>query len=179
MTQNDGDKPYEPKPDPETPPTQPLPDQPYGAEPPAGTPQQPTPPAPAGPDVNAPYEQPGAPAAYGQPGAPAAPQYGYAPTPPKNDLAVWSLVSGILSFMICPLLLGIAAVITGTMSRKAADEGLANNRGMGTAGLILGWVNIGLVVIGIVFFIIALAIGLFAGGMSGWDNMNNPNDWNY
>ncbi len=201
MTQNDGGTPYEPKPDPETPPTQPLPDQPTqplpepplgaGQQPASATPQEPAPAAPQEPVAATPQEPPaagapgpaapgpGAPAAYGQPGAPGAPQYGYAPTPPKNDLGVWSLVSGILSFMVCPLLLGIAAIITGTMSRRAADEGLANNRGMGTAGLILGWVNIALVVIGIVFFIIALAVGLFAGGMSGWDNMNDPNNWNY
>jgi len=186
MTENDGGTPRDPQP--ETPPTQPLPEsspaQPVpepslSAEPPSATPQEPAPAEPAGPDVNAPYGQPGAPAAYGQQGAPAAPQYGYAPTPPKNDLAVWSLVTGILSFVICPLLLGIAAIITGTMSRRAADEGLANNRGMGTAGLLLGWINVALVVLGIAFFFVALAVGLFAGGMGGWGDMNNPNDWNY
>ncbi|MFI2488594.1 DUF4190 domain-containing protein [Promicromonospora kroppenstedtii] len=181
---------------PEGSPTQPLPGQPYGSE------QQPTPQQPdqqqpgsrqpgpqdpgsprhPGPDPNAPYAQHGqhsAPTPYGEPGGPAtAPQYGYSQTPPKNDLGVWALVTGILSYVFCPLLLGIAAIITGTMSRRAADEGLANNRGMGTAGLILGWINVALVVVGIIFFVIALAVGLFAGGIN-WDQMRDPNDWSY
>lgn len=122
------------------------------------------------PGTQAPYDQPGA---YGPPGAPAAPQYGYAPTPPKNDLGVWALVTGILSYVMCPLLLGIAAIVTGTMSRRAADEGLANNRGMGTAGLILGWINVALVLLGIAFFVVALAAGLLAGGIGEWGDMND------
>jgi len=186
MTQNDGGTPYEPTPDPETPPTQPLPDASRGAEEPAGAPQEPAPagPGPGAPSEqsganapsgqpNAPYGQPGAAGAYGQPGAPVTSQQGYAPSPPKNDLAVWSLVTGILSFVFCPLLLGIAAIITGTMSRKAADQGLANNRGMGTAGLILGWINVALVVVGIVLFFILLAAGLLSGSFGDWGDMND------
>lgn len=206
MTENEGGTPRDPQPEtpptqplpgssspqvPEGSPTQPLPDQPYGSE------QQPTPRQPGtdqpgpqdpgsprhpGPDPNAPYVQHGqhsTPTPYGRPGGPAtAPQYGYSQTPPKNDLGVWALVTGILSYVFCPLLLGIAAIITGTMSRRAADEGLANNRGMGTAGLILGWINVALVVVAIIFFVIALAVGLFAGGIN-WDQMRDPNDWNY
>jgi len=187
MTQNDGGTPYEPKPDPETPPTQPLPESARGAEePPAsGSQQEPTAARPAGPGESAPqgqpdasYEQPGAPAAYGQPGEQAASQYGYAQSPPKNDLAVWSLVTGILSFVFCPLLLGIAAIITGTMSRKAADQGLANNRGMGTAGLILGWINVALVIVGIVLFIVLLGAGVLSGGFGEWGDMKDLDDLN-
>lgn len=203
MTENEGGTPRDPRdprdPPPETPPTQPLPGstpsvpepsptqplpgQSYGAEQqPAGqqpAPQEPNPGPPGGPDPADPYGQQGAQTPYGQPGAPA-PQYGYtSATPPKNDLGVWALVTGILSFVFCPLLLGIAAIITGTMSRRAVDEGLANNRGMGTAGLILGWVNVALAVLAIVFFVVALAVGLFAGGINGWENMQDPGDWNY
>ncbi|WP_020014694.1 DUF4190 domain-containing protein [Promicromonospora sukumoe] len=206
MTENEGGTPRDPQPEtpptqplpgstspqvPEGSPTQPLPDQPYGSEQPPA-PQQPGPHQPGqdpgsprhpGPDPNAPYVQHGqhsAPTPYGQPGGPTTtpPQYGYSQTPPKNDLGVWALVTGILSYVFCPLLLGIAAIITGTMSRRAADEGLANNRGMGTAGLILGWINVALVVAAIIFFVIALAVGLFAGGIN-WDQMRDPNDWNY
>ena len=167
MTQNDGGTPYEPEPDPGTQPTQPLPEPARGAEePPAsGTPQEPA--------SGAPYGQPGAPGAYGQPAAPAVSQHGYAQSPPKNDLAVWSLITGILSYVFCPLVLGIAAIITGTMSRKAADQGLANNRGMGTAGLILGWINVALVLVGVVLFIVLLAAGLLSGGFGEWGDMKD------
>ncbi|MFD2024236.1 DUF4190 domain-containing protein [Promicromonospora aerolata] len=176
MTENEGGTPRDPQRDPETPPTQPVPDSSLDAEQPPGTPANPTSNEPSGqPGAQSPYGLPGAPATYGQPGAPAAQQYGYVPAPPKNDLAVWSLITGILSYVFCPLVLGIAAIITGTMSRRAADEGLANNRGMGTAGLILGWINVVLVVLGIVFVIIAIAAGLFAGGIGGFYEMNDMN----
>jgi hypothetical protein len=202
MTENEGGTPRDPQPEtpptqplpgstppqvPEGSPTQPLPGQPYGSEqqptPQQPASQQPTPQDPAsapytGPDPNAPHPQQGVPTPYNRPGGPTAHQYGYGQTPPKNDLGVWALVTGILSYVFCPLLLGIAAIITGTMSRRAADEGLANNRGMGTAGLILGWINVALAVLAIAFFIVALAVGLFAGGLN-WDEMGNPNDWNY
>lgn len=203
MTENAGGTPRDPERDQETPPTQPVPESSSGAEPtrplPAepdpnassGAPQEPAAGGPAGPDANAPegqpassaepgapYGQPGAPAAYGPPGAPATAQYGYAQSPPKNDLAVWSLVTGILSFVFCPLLLGIAAIVTGMMSRKAADQGLANNRGMGTAGLILGWINVALVLVGVVLFIVLLGAGLLSGGFGEWGDMRDLNDLN-
>jgi hypothetical protein len=188
MTENAGGTPRDPQQDPESQPTQPLPESPLGAEPPAG---------PVDPDrtesfeqsgatapyeqpaVSVPYEQRADTAAYGQPAAPAAPQYGYAASPPKNDLAVWSLITGILSYVMCPILLGVAAIITGTMGRKAADEGLADNRGMATAGVILGWVNIGLSVLGIVLFFVLLSAGLLAGAFGEWSDVNDMSGYGY
>ncbi|GAB2478419.1 hypothetical protein GCM10027063_19840 [Promicromonospora xylanilytica] len=168
MTENEGGAPRDPRRDPETPPTQPVPESSLNAEQPPGTPTDPLSNEAAG--------QPGPQTPYGMPGAPVAQQHGYAPSPPKNDLGVWSLVTGILSYVFCPLLLGIAAIITGTMSRRAADEGLANNRGMGTAGLILGWINVALSLLAIVFFVIAIAAGLFAGGVGNFYEMNEMGD---
>ena len=200
MTENVGGTPRDPQQDPGTQPTQPLPESPLGAEPPAG---------PADPDrtesferteslgrtesfeqsgASAPYEQPAAStsyepradtAAYGQPAAPAAPPYGYTASPPKNDLAVWSLITGILSYVMCPILLGVAAIITGTMGRRAADEGLADNRGMATAGVILGWVNIGLSVLGIVLFLFLLGAGLLAGAFGEWSDVSDMGGYGY
>lgn len=169
MTENEGGAPRDPRQDPETPPTQPVPESSLNAEQPPGTPTEHLSHEPAG-------QQPEPQTPYGMPGAPVAQQYGYAPSPPKNDLAVWSLVTGILSYVFCPLLLGIAAIITGTMSRRAADEGLANNRGMGTAGLILGWINVALSLLAIVFFVIAIGAGLFVGGVGSFYDMNEMRD---
>jgi hypothetical protein len=189
MTENAGGTPRDPQRDPETPPTQPVPES-FGAEPAPADPgrsetfeQGATQPygqagadAPYG-QAGTPYEQQGGAAGYGagygQPASPAVTQYGYAATPPKNDLAVWSLVTGILSYVTCPLLLGIAAIVTGTMGRRAADDGLANNRGMATAGLILGWINVALAILGVVFFIFVLGAGLLSGGISQWSYMND------
>jgi hypothetical protein len=80
---------------------------------------------------------------------------------------------------MCPILLGVAAIITGTMARRAADEGLADNRGMATAGVILGWVNIGLSVLGIVLFFILLSAGLLAGAFGEWSDVNDMNSYGY
>lgn len=170
MTENEGGPSRDPRRDPETPPTQPVPESSsLNAEQPPGAPTEPLSHEPVG-------QQPGPQTPYDMPGAPVAQQYGYAPSPPKNDLAVWSLVTGILSYVFCPLLLGIAAIITGTMSRRAADEGLANNRGMGTAGLILGWINVALSLLAIVLFVIAIGAGLFVGGVGSFYDMNEMRD---
>lgn len=187
MTENTGGAPRDPERDAETPPTQPLEPMPGtgaapGDETAAETAQYPPQEAPRYPAQDTPSEpapaQPGgygASGGYAAPAAPVAAQGGWTPAPPKNDLGVWALVTGILSYVMCPLVLGVAAIVTGTMSRRAADQGLANNRGMGTAGLILGWINVGLVLLGIAFFVVAIAAGLLSGGFADWGDMNDVN----
>jgi F0F1-type ATP synthase membrane subunit c/vacuolar-type H+-ATPase subunit K len=137
------------------------PPQPYGTQPPAqptyGAPQ-PGPPQPQ-------YGVPQAPE-YGAsqyPSAspyPSAPQYagGYgASQTAKNSLGVWSLVLGILSIVLCGIIAGIAAIIVGNNAKKAVARGEANNGGMATAGVVLGWISVALTVIGLVVFAIIQA----------------------
>lgn len=85
------------------------------------------------------------------------PQYGYGY--PKNSLAVWSLVLGLVGLFVCGLFAGIPAIIVGHKARKAAAEGQANNAGMATAGIVLGWISTILTLIGII-----IVIGLIATG---------------
>jgi hypothetical protein len=107
----------------------------------SGTPQYPS---------AAPYGS--APGGYGQPGP------GYGAAYPKNSLAVWSLVLGIVSFVLsCGFLTGIPAVIVGNNAKKAVARGEANNGGMATAGVILGWIAIALSVLGIILFAVLFA----------------------
>jgi hypothetical protein len=132
--------------------------QPDGGQSPYDPPQQPQQPD-QGQSVPPPGSVPGEPAPYQQSGYQQAPQgpvyaqggqpyaYGAAPLP-KNSLGVWSLVLGILSVLGCGLFTGIAAIITGAKSRRAQQEGQANNGGMGLAGLIMGWVGTVLVTLG-------------------------------
>ena len=157
MTQPDGGQsPYDP------------PQQPQQPE--QGQPVPPVQPAGPAPEQPAPYQQPyqqqapyGQEPPYGQ--APQAPvyaqggqpyTYGAAPLP-KNSLGVWSLVLGILAVLGCGLLTGIAAIITGHKSRKAQQEGEADNGGMGLAGIITGWVGIAWTTIYVVFLIVLFA----------------------
>jgi len=93
----------------------------------------------------------------GAPGYPgAAPVYAdpYGQSTVKNSLGVWALVLGILAFAGCSIFTAIPAVIVGNKGKQAADQGLANNRGMSQAGVILGWVGIVIGVLGIAAAII-------------------------
>lgn len=69
---------------------------------------------------------------------------------PKNsNLAIISLISGILGLTFLPLIGSIVAVITGPMAKREIDEsaGQLSGREMANVGLILGWIGIGLTVI--------------------------------
>lgn len=68
-----------------------------------------------------------------------------------SSLAVISLICGIASFFIVPLLGAIAAIITGNMAKKEIRQsaGRLTGEGMATWGMILGWVNIALSLIGL------------------------------
>ena len=85
---------------------------------------------------------------------------------PSSTLAIVSLVSGILGFTVLPIIASIVAIITGYMARQEtrAIPPRASGDGMATAGIIMGYIQIGLGVIGICcalayFLFIAVAIG--------------------
>lgn len=149
---------------------------------------------PSGPSGGQPPEQPGGPTY--QPGAPQTPQPGQSPYAaggvppsaysepqpgmpyshyPKNSLGVWSLVLGILSWLICPVVGSIAAIITGVMSRRAVREGQADNGGLGLAGIILGWASLILTVVGIIIFV--ALFGAVMGDPEFREMLNNPSAW--
>lgn len=110
-----------------------------------GQPQYPPPPPPAG------YGQPQP--AYAAPGMP------MPVAQPSNGLAIWSLVTGILSLTLCGTVAAIVAVITGHMAlnrAKTLPPQLAR-RGMALTGLILGYVSIGLTVLVVIIAIISSA----------------------
>lgn len=92
-----------------------------------------------------------------------APQYGA--VPPNHKNAVLALVLGIVSFACsCGIFTGIPAYIIG---KKAEREILASNGALGGAGLakagwIMGLIAIILGIIGLVVFVILLAVGGFS-----------------
>lgn len=81
--------------------------------------------------------------------------------PPSNvrqtsTLAIVSLVAGILGWTLLPFLGSIAAVVTGHLARaeiRRAPERLDGD-GLALTGLILGWISIGLWVIGVLAFLL-------------------------
>lgn len=127
---------------------------PYGSSVPGGAQH----PGPQGPDQGYPgQQQPGQPYPGQQYPGQQYPAGAYAPPPyyPKNNLAIWSLVLGIAAFVLsCGFFTGIPAVIVGNAAKRAVAEGQADNDGMATAGIILGWVAIGLSAIGLLLLLV-------------------------
>ncbi|CAM5778145.1 DUF4190 domain-containing protein [Cellulomonas persica] len=103
------------------------------------------------------YGQPAAygQAPYGQPPYGQAPAYGYAADLPKNGLAVWSLVLGIASLVLCGLFSGIPAIVVGNKAKRAAAAGEANNESLATGGIITGWIGTVLSGLGVLIVLVA------------------------
>ena len=98
----------------------------------------------------------------GAPGwGPPPPGWGPVPYParPTNQLAIAALVCGCAQLFFS-VLTGIPAVILGHMARRQIRETGENGDGMALAGLILGYVGIGLSVIFAVFIIIVIAAAI-------------------
>jgi hypothetical protein len=130
-------------PNPGVPPGQPAqpygyPQQPYGAPPP-----QPYPPQ---------YPQP-----YGQPMPYGQPPYPYA-QPGTNGLAIASMVLGILWLYWIG---SILALIFGYVARSQIRQRGQSGDGMAIAGIVLGWIGVGLLLLMIVLAISA-SEGFFA-----------------
>ena len=90
-------------------------------------------------------------------------QYTTIPTQPKDStLALLSMIFGIAAYVILQFLGSIAAVILGHMGKSEIKKsaGMLKGSGMATAGLILGYVQLGIFVLSIcVITILALSAG--------------------
>lgn len=87
-------------------------------------------------------------------------------TPRRTDgKAVASLVLGIVGLVACPLVPSIIALVLGNQSRSniAADPTL-DGEGMAKAGVILGWIGIGIFAIGISLWVVFGVLTAFSGG---------------
>lgn len=93
---------------------------------------------------------------------PGYPQQPLAVAPPTNTLAIVSLVLGVASYFVLPVVGAIAAVITGHMARAQIRRTGEGGGGLALAGLILGYVHLALAVIGIIVIVI---IAVIAGGI--------------
>ncbi len=74
--------------------------------------------------------------------------------PQQNSTALIALILAIVSFVGLSLLGAIPAVILGRNARKEiqASNGMMTGDGMAQAAVILGWINIGLSLIGFCAF---------------------------
>lgn len=81
---------------------------------------------------------------------------------PSSTLAMVSMIAALLGFTLFPVIGGIVAIIIGYMARKETRSipPTASGDGMATAGIIMGWIQIGLLIIGICCFLLVFVLGL-------------------
>jgi len=74
---------------------------------------------------------------------------------PTSTKATVSLIAGILGFMGLPIIGSIVALWTGYSARKDTRSvpPRASGDGMATAGIVMGWIQIGLAVVAICCFV--------------------------
>ena len=88
----------------------------------------------------------------------------YQPPPalPNSNMALASLILGILGWTILPTLGAIAAIITGHMAKNEIRDsrGTVGGDGMATAGLIMGYANIAIGLCVCLVFAGMMAMGL-------------------
>jgi hypothetical protein len=89
-----------------------------------------------------------------------------------SNLAIVSLVSGILGWTLAPWLGSIVAIITGHMARAEIrrNPDTMEGDGMAIAGLVIGWAMVALTVIGILLVVLlfgGIIAFLAAIGLSG------------
>ncbi len=81
-------------------------------------------------------------------------------TAPNSSTAILCLVAGILGLTFFPFIGSIVALITGPMAKKEINEsgGTLGGESLAKVGIILGWVGVGLTVLGVCCFGIMFAL---------------------
>jgi hypothetical protein len=92
-------------------------------------------------------------------GAPQQPPTGTVPA--SNGKATASLVLGIVGLVFCPLVASVLAVVLGYQARSEIDasQGGQTNRGSAVAGIVTGWVGIGLTVLVVIAYLLTATAG--------------------
>ncbi|RRR74767.1 MAG: DUF4190 domain-containing protein [Candidatus Viridilinea halotolerans] len=97
--------------------------------------------------------------------SPPPPAYTNSQVIPNSNLAIISLIAGILTWTVLPIVLpAIAAIITGHMARNEIRNsgGTLTGDGLALLGLILGYAQVALVALGVCFFLLIFVIALVA-----------------
>lgn len=92
------------------------------------------------------------------------PEAAAAPSLRTSGLAVASLVSGIVGLSMVPLLGSILALILGYMARREIRDrpNELTGDGLALAGIVLGWISVGLAVLGFLVFGAIMVCGICA-----------------
>jgi hypothetical protein len=150
----------------------------YPDQPPGGYPEQPTVGYPEQPPAGYPdpqaagYPDPGYQVSgqpVGMPGQPVPgyPAYGYpvAVNPPTNGLAIASLVLALVGIGTC--ITAPVGAILGHIARRQIRERGEGGDGMAKAGIIVGWILTGLMLLLLAFYVVVIVIAINADTHSG------------
>lgn len=101
------------------------------------------------------------------PGQPMPYQTG-SPVPQTSGNAIIALVLAIASWVVCPIVLAIVALVFASKADReiAANPMLVTGSGVTTAAKVVAWINIGIAAAFLVIGIIVLIVIGVAGGMS-------------
>lgn len=90
----------------------------------------------------------------------------YQPASKDSTLAILSMVLGIASYVVIPVLGSLAAIILGHIAKSEIKKsnGALSGNGMATAGLVLGYVQWALIILGIVVLILVFGFVRRNGG---------------
>jgi hypothetical protein len=95
-----------------------------------------------------------------------------APVRPNSSNALISLIAGILGLTFLPFIASIVAVVVGRSAKTeiAASAGALGGEGMAQAGIILGWIGIGLGVLAVCAFCALFILPFLFAGLGGLTN---------
>ncbi|MFO7764356.1 MAG: DUF4190 domain-containing protein [Wenzhouxiangellaceae bacterium] len=82
--------------------------------------------------------------------------------PPRTcSTAIVSLIFGILAWFALPLIGAIVAVIAGDIARREirASRGDLDGDGLAVAGLVLGWIQLGIFLLMIAVVMLVVSVG--------------------
>ena len=116
--------------------------------------------------------QPTAGIAQTHPQMPAAGQAVFVYGPKTNGSAVASLVFGILSWFLCPLIGGLLAIIFGHVARGQIRRSGESGGGLAIAGLILGYAHIAVSIVTV--FILLVIFGSMAAAINAIGHLPSP-----
>lgn len=92
----------------------------------------------------------------------------YLVAPKTSNNAIVALVLAIASWVICPLIPAIIALVFANNAKKeiAASQGRVGGDGMVTASVLVAWINIGVTAAVVVMGLLVVVLIAVAGGMS-------------
>lgn len=78
-----------------------------------------------------------------------------------NTYAIWSLVLACTSFIFGWLVTAVVAIILGNMAKTQIQQRNEQGYNLASAGIVLGWISIGLSVLAIIIILIFI-VGVFS-----------------